>query len=426
MDRRGFLAGTALASAHGLGFARPALSQTKTIEVWSQAPAGTASVVERAVAYVVESFKAAAPDVEVKVTSMPWQQLSPTLLRSVKAGKVPDVAMLYSPQMPIQIDAGTLMPLDPYLNSLSAESREDIVRLRQAQDKNGVIYGLPWQIRTSGLVYRADLLKKAGKEPPRSLGEWSDAAAAAQGGDVVGIALGFNPEGSSVSGGWFLTTLLGLGSKVVNADGTAAFATPEAEKLIQWIHEQVHARKTLPRDVALLDQEKQHDLFIARKAVFLGTSSDRHARVVDKSGLPIADVGMTRYPTFDAGKPAPALVQSWNLVIPKGAPQADLSWKFVEHWTSPKVQLETVKIAGFSPVRASILQDAYFNEPKAEVVKWSTIYAQQSPMDFVFPTNIEALYDTWVKMLGQIISNQVSIKDGLAWATRDYDRRIRR
>ena len=428
MNRREFLrAGTAVAGALGAGWPRPALAQAKTIEIWSHAPAGSASVVERAVAHVVASFSAANPGVDVRVTSMPWQQISPTLLRSVKAGKVPDIAMLYSPQMAVHVDAQTLMPLDGFMAQWPAEERGDVVRLRQAEDAKGVVYGLPWQIRTSGLVYRADLLQKAGKEPPRTLGEWASTAAAVQGGDVVGMALGFSPEGSSIAGGWFLTTLLGLGSKVLNPDGTAAFTTPEAEKLVQWVHEQVNGKPpTLPRDVALLDQEKEHDLFIAKKAVFLPTSSDRHARVVDKSGLPFDAVGMTRYPTFDPGKPAPALVQSWNLVIPKGAANPDLSWRFMSHWASREVQLESAKIAGLGPVRGSVLKDAFFERPEGKVIRFATEYASQDPMKFEFPTNSEVLYDTWVKMFGQVFSNQMSAKDGLAWAASQFDRRVRR
>jgi hypothetical protein len=47
-------------------------------------------------------------------------------------------------------------------------------------------------------------------------------------------------------------------------------------------------------------------------------------------------------------------------------------------------------------------------------------------MTFEFPTNSEVLYDTWVKMFGQVFSNQMSAKDGLAWAASQFDRRVRR
>ena len=51
--------------------------------------------------------------------------------------------------------------------------------------------------------------------------------------------------------------------------------------------EQVQGRNppTLPLDVALQDQEKEHDLFSARRLVFLPSSFDRHPRLLAQSGL---------------------------------------------------------------------------------------------------------------------------------------------
>ena len=427
MNRREVIGlGAGALTSFGLGFPRPALAQAKTIEVWSHAAAGDGSVIERAVAYAANSFMEKHPDIKVRIVSMPWQQISPTLLRSVKAGKVPDVAMLYSPQMPIQIEAGTLTPLNGLMEKWSEESQNDIVRLPQAESK-GVIFGLPWQARTSGLVYRADLLKKAGQEPPRSLEEWSEEAAAISGNDVVGIALGFSPEGSSVAGAWFLTSQIGSGAEVLGPDGRAHFVTPEAERIVQWVADQVKRNPpTLPLDVALLDQEKEHDLFSAKRAVFLPTSSDRHPRVVEKSGLAASDVGMTMYPTFDPEKPAPAVVQSWNLVIPKGARQSDLSWMFIEHWTSAEVQTQGAKIAGLGPVRRSALRDEFFEKPEAQILRWATEYPAEHPLKFVFPTNTEVLYDTWAKMFGQVLSGGMTARQGLEWAQKEYDRRTSR
>lgn len=426
MNRRELLqVGSGIALSAAWAFPKPALAQSRTIEVWSHTPAGDGNVVERAVAHAANSFMAKVPGVTVRVVSMPWQQISPTLLRSVKAGKAPDIAMLFSPQMPVQIEAGTLTPLNGFMERWPEQARGDIVRLPQAESK-GVVFGLPWQARTSGLVYRADLLEAGGRQPPRSLPEWSQTAAALAKGDVIGTALGFSPEGASIAAAWFLTTQVGMGAEVLKPDGQANFMTPEAEQIVQWVVEQVRMKPpTLPADVAMLDQEKEHDLFSARRAVFLPTSSDRHPRVVEKSGLPAKSIGMVRYPTFDPAKPAPAVVQSWNLVIPRGAAQAELSWQFIEHWTSPEVQVQGAKIAGLGPVRRSALKDPFFEQPEAQILRWATEYPAEHPLKFVFPTNTEVLYDTWAKMFGQAVSGSMSPRDALAWAEKEYTRRVR-
>lgn len=421
--RSTLLAGAAFAAGRG---ARTARAASRTLELWSYEQPGDANVVQKAIAYIVTSFEQANPGTEVKVTSMPWQQLSPTLLRASHARRVPDVAMFYSPDMPVQIAAHTLLPLNDRLAGWTPEQRADLVRLRQAEDAQGTVYGLPWQQRTSGLIYRADLLAKAGQQPPRTLQEWSDTAAAVQGGDVVGVAMGFSPAGISVAAGWFLATQLGLGAAVLKPDGSAMFNTPQALRAVAWVLEQVkRSPPTLPMDVAMQDQEKEHDLFSARRAVFLPTSSDRHAREVAQSGLSFEAIGMTGYPTDDAARPVPALVQSWNLAIPAGARQPDLGWQFIEHWLSAPVQVQSSRIAGFGPVRRSALSDPFFVEPRAQVMRWGTEYAIAHPMSFNFPTNTSMLYDVWGRMFGRVLAGELDPQGGLQWANAEFDQRNR-
>lgn len=424
--RRNLLAGGAAAIATG-ALVRPAIAQSRSIEIWSFDAPGDGNLVARALALVADRWKAANPAVELKFNSMAWQQLSPTLLRAARARRVPDVVMLFSPDMPVHIDARTLAPLSERISTWPTDKQTDIVRLRQSQDKDGKVFGLPWQVRTSGLVYRADLLARAGVQPPRSLAEWSDAAAAAQGGDTVGLALGFNPAGASIAAAWFIVTQLGQGARVLKTDGSADFRTEQASSIAEWIVAQVHDRNppVLPLDVALQEQEKQHDLFSARRAVFLPTSSDRHARMVSQSGLPFDAIGMTAYPTFTPGVPAPALVQGWNLAIPAVARNPDLAWDLIEYWTSPEIQATLARVAGMGPVRCSALSDPYFSRPEASVTRWATEYAAEHPMEFEFPTNTSALYDTLVRMFGLVLNRNMSIEQALAWAENDFNQKRR-
>jgi len=392
------------------------------IELWTFIGAGEANVRERAMAHVLETFKAKHPGIEVNVTVMPWQQLSPTLLRAAKAGQTPDVAMLYSPSMPAQIAAGTLLPLKRYVDAMP--DRADIVRLPEAVDRQGNPFGVPWELRVSGLGYRADLLKAANKQPPRTIKEWGEIANDVSTNDIAGIAIGFSPEAPSVAAGWFLTTLVGSGVKVLTDDGKAAFNTPQAERLVQWVSDlATKGKKTaLPLNVAMQGLEQAQTLFIAQKAAFLPQSSQRFEFIRERSKLG-PNLKLMEYPGWEEGKPSPALVQSWSLVIPKAAKNPDAAWKLIEHWTSTPVQVESAKVAGYVPVRASALKDPWFNDPKAETIRWAVDYAAKHPLQFNFPENTEALYDTWAKMFGNVLTGRMSPKEGLAWAEKEYDRR---
>jgi ABC-type glycerol-3-phosphate transport system substrate-binding protein len=416
-----------LLTACAVVVAAPLASAAETLQVWSYLPADTAStnVTERAAGEIVQAFKAANPGMDVSVTVMPWQQLSPTLLRASKSGQVPDVVMLFSPSVQMQIAAGTLTSLQPYIDKWPKDVQSDLVHLSQNVAPKGGIYAVPWQLRVSGLMYRDDLLKAAGKQPPRTLDELASFAQNVPKSGEVGLAMGFSPDGISVAAGWFLTTVVGSGAKVLNDDGTAAFDSPQAERLATWAHDLVHSGKDAwPLNVALQGQEQAFGLFNAKRAVFFAISSDRLDNVRQKTQLG-NDIKMVSYPGWDKDKPSPALVQGWNFAIPKGARHEQAAWNFIEASAAPELQTKLAKMAGFVPVRRSSLKDPWFQSPEAQNIDWAVNYAATYPLEFRFPENTETLYDVWAKMFGQILTDKMSPREALKAAETEYNRRIR-
>src|SRR5215216_3746427 len=82
-----------------------------TIELWSLLDRGPDNVRTQALDYVLDTFESKYPDIKVKVTVVDWQQISPMMLRAGQAGTGPDVSMLFSPFLKMQVNAGTLQPL---------------------------------------------------------------------------------------------------------------------------------------------------------------------------------------------------------------------------------------------------------------------------------------------------------------------------
>jgi len=191
---------------------------------------------------------------------------------------------------------------------------------------------------------------------------------------------------------------------------------------VQWVLDLTRNKSALPTNVALQGLEQAQTLFIAQKAGFLPQSSQRFEFIRERSKLG-ENLKLVEYPGWDEGKPSPALVQSWSLVIPKGAKNSAAAWKLVDHWTSAPVQVASAKTAGYVPVRTSALKDPWFSEPKAETIRWAVDYAGKHPLKFDFPENTEALYDTWAKMFGSVLTGKMSPKEGLAWAEGEYNRR---
>lgn len=401
-----------------------AVAQQQRLEVWTFIDPDGDNVRASAMAHVIETFEAMNPDIDVVVNVLQWQQLDPSLLRAVNAQQAPDVTTLFSPSMQAHIAAGTLTPLDEYIAGWPQERQDDTVVLAQSQGQDGTVYGIPWELRVSGFMYRQDVLEEAGLEPPTSLQELEDVAATVSDDGLIGIALGFGPEAPSIASGWFIATLVGLGGPVLNEDGTASLVSEEAERLVQWVYNlSAHEQPILPLDVALLGLEQAQQLFIARQAAFLPSSTQRFEFIRDNADLG-DNLKMMSYLTFEPGQPAPALVQSWSLVIPRGARNPDAAWQFIEHWTSTEIQVEQAKTAGYIPVRSSALADPWFETDDATIIRWAVDYAANHPLDFIFPENTNALYDTIARMFERVLAGQMSPREGLEWAEAEYNRMI--
>jgi ABC-type glycerol-3-phosphate transport system substrate-binding protein len=401
-------------------------AQTSQIELWTFIDPGQDNVRSETLAHIIETFEANNPGITVVANVIQWQELDPTLLRASMAGQVPDVAMLFSPSMPAHIAANTLTPLNEFVEAWSEEMQADMIILPEATGSDGTIYGLPWEMRVSGIMYRQDLLDEAGYELPQSLQELAEIATEISSQDLAGIALGFSPRAPSIASSWFLTTLVGMGEQVLNEDGTASFATPSAERLVTWVYDLVHEHdQALPLDVALLGNEETQQLFIAGRAAFLPSSTQR-LEFIRESGAFGSSLQMMPYQTFETGQAAPALVQSWSAIIPRGAPNPDDAWKFIEHWTSTEMQSYQAQHAGYLPVRTSVLSDPWFQTDEAAPLSWAVEYAATNPLEFDFPEDTVALYDVWARMFERVLTGQMGANEALEWAETEYNSGMRR
>jgi N,N'-diacetylchitobiose transport system substrate-binding protein len=198
---------------------------------------------------VLDTFEAANPGIRVKTSVIQWQEISPQLMRGARAGRTPDVAMLFSPNLGVHLAAGTLQPLDAELAKVP--NRDDLIILPAGKDKQGRAHAVPWEMRVTGIMYRKDLLEGAGMVPPKTLSELADTAQKIGGEGRIGFGVGFNAAQPTAAMEWFIPTAIGMGAKVLKSDGTADFASPEMVKLTEYVADLVK-RRIVPLDVALL------------------------------------------------------------------------------------------------------------------------------------------------------------------------------
>jgi hypothetical protein len=74
---------------------------------------------------MTEAFKKKQPNINVLMEIAPWQTVDQQLLQAAGAGRGPDVVRIYSPNLPIHVAAGSIIPLDGFFDYWTKEQRED-------------------------------------------------------------------------------------------------------------------------------------------------------------------------------------------------------------------------------------------------------------------------------------------------------------
>lgn len=399
----------------GLSFA-----QTR-VEFWTFIDPAGDSVRSQALNHIIETFEAENPDVIIVPQIVQWQEISPSLLRAVRANRAPDLVMLFSPFLPLQVQAGSLRPLTPYINDLPAEERDDFVMPWSATSYDGDIFAAFYELRTSATLYRQDIFQELGLTVPATLEEMTEVAQALRDAGYIGFTIGVGTRNPSGFMEWFIPALAGLDVAIINEDGTAAFNTEEAERLVQWVYDAVHEYEITPLDVALQGSDEVEQLFDAGRTALMPKMTHRLEAIRERSGF---GDDVQPMPVLTLGGIAPALAQGWTLAIPRGTQDADAdaAWRFMRHWLSPEMQLHQSQLAGYIPVRQSTLEDPWFETSDAAAIRWAVEYAAEHPFEYDLPANTEQLYDIFSRMFEQVLANRMTPAEGLQWAEREFNR----
>jgi len=121
-----------------------------------------------------KSFEQENPGTNVKDLAVPPAVFWDKQMTDTVAGNPPDVVTLYDPEIRQYIEAGLLEPLDQYYKQAGIDKSE-LVQTAKLAEKDGVIYGVPFQVGARALFYNQKLLSDAGLKPPQNVDELLDA-----------------------------------------------------------------------------------------------------------------------------------------------------------------------------------------------------------------------------------------------------------
>jgi len=278
--------------------------------------------------------------IKVNYTILDEGTLRQVTTRDVAAGgRQFDVAMIGPYEAPQFGKSGSLVDLTPMAQSDSAYRLGDIIpAVRNALSADGKMYAAPFYGESSFLMYRKDVLDKAGVKIPLHP-TWDQVAAAARKvntAKMAGICLRGKPGWGDL-GASFTTVLNTFGGTWWSAkpDGSvdkAQVNTPAFRNALQFYVNLVHdagekdaANSSFNECLTQYKDSKVAMWYDATVAAGLLEASD--SAVKGKNGYAFAPVEKTK---------AAGWLWTWALAIPKTSSKQDLAWQYISWATGPQ------------------------------------------------------------------------------------------
>src|SRR5215212_2850169 len=278
--------------------------------------------------------------IKVNYTILDEGTLREVTTRDVAAGgRQFDVVMVGPFEAPQFGQNGNITDLTKFASGDSAYQLDDVIpAVRNALSLDGKLYAAPFYGESSFLMYRKDVLKKAGITMPAkpTWTQVADAARKVNTPEMAGICLRGKPGWGDL-GASFTTVLNTMGGTWWSAkpDGSvdkAMVDQPEFKNALQFYVNLV--KQAGEKDAAgssfneCLSQYKDGKVAMWYDAtVAAGLLEADDSPVKGKNGYAAAPVDKTQ----DSG-----WLWSWALAIPATSSQADKAWKFISFATGPQ------------------------------------------------------------------------------------------
>jgi sorbitol/mannitol transport system substrate-binding protein len=291
------------------------------------------------IAKLTPSLFTAKSGIKVKYTILDEGTLREVTTRDVAAsGRQFDVVMIGPFEAPQFGKAGNVNDLTHQAQSDSTYKLDDLIpSVRNALSADGKLYAAPFYGESSFVMYRKDVLKKAGLKMPDkpTWTEVADIARKVNTPNMAGICLRGKPGWGDL-GASFTTVLNTMGGTwwSAKADGSVDKAQVDQPPFRQALQFYVDLVKSAgEKDAAgssfneCLSQYKDGKVamwYDATVAAGLLEASD--SAVKGKNGYAAAPVDKT---------PASGWLWSWALAIPKTSTNADAAWKYISFATGP-------------------------------------------------------------------------------------------
>ncbi|MGQ7786231.1 ABC transporter substrate-binding protein [Nesterenkonia sp. K-15-9-6] len=286
---------------------------------------------------LIDHFRAAHPDVDVRFVSLPENEARAKITASVASGGGEfDVVMISNYETPMWAANGWLTDLDPYIAETDRYDADDFIpTIKEALSHEGRQYSVPFYGESSFLVYRRDLFQQAGLQMPRQptwdqVREFAAALHAPEDG-VSGIALrGLAGWGEVLAP---LNTVINtFGGRWFDPDWRPMLDTPEVEAAVSTYVDTVRtwgqpgAATSGFGDCLTRVSQGDAAMWYDASSMVSGIENPASSTVVGDVDYALAPV----VETDDAG-----WLYAWSLAIPETSRHKQAAWDFIAWMTHP-------------------------------------------------------------------------------------------
>jgi N,N'-diacetylchitobiose transport system substrate-binding protein len=324
-----------------------------SISVWIMDPGSPK--IQGVVKGYATSFEAANPGTSVDIEFVPWAQAHDKFTTSIAGGKTPDVAEMGTTWTPEFADQGAFEEVSKPASGQYVSSLVDAATL------DGKVWGKPWYAGSRALIYRKDVLEKAGVEPPKT---WDELIAAAKA--IKAKVPGVFPTGyTGLTEHMYLPTIWQAGGEIAKQEGdgwTSALNTPEAAKAIQFYTDFYKQGLTPKAAIGWEEPDAQTAFVNGDIAMLIGGGWTYNSIIDTKPGLK-SKIGTILEPAGPSGKDT-AFAGGSHLVVFKGSKNQALARAFVDYMLEASNLNKFTGEIGFLPgTVAGIEASGYLDDP---------------------------------------------------------------
>lgn len=367
---------------------------------------------------IVSEFNESQDRIEVTVRHFNFQVVDNEVIRATAAGTGPDIVNIFTAQLPLHVESGTIQPIGPYARAYLDEVGDEYLFPLEGVTYDGSIMTLPWESRVMILAYRQDLLDAAGLDAPSDLDGLAEVAGALSDDNTQGMVIHLSQQG--LGAGFtepFLALLMGFGGEMFDADGNATFNSEAGVQAIEWIKSLVETGAMDQSAVNLSADDRTSGLQAGTLAMAFEGNFRMAAVRSGEVGEHIRTIPM---PGPDSN-PLPTLSNGQTLGIGINTDHPDEAWEFIEFYLSPESQARFAG-AGVMPVIRSVYDmPAITDSPQAEeLAAWSSYLAEHGRL-VRLPADYNELSDTLVQAAQEMVFRGAPVAETLDRIAAEYN-----